>query len=70
MSSSEISRRKAIQFAAAGAAGAIAAPYFVRSSALAAPGKPGANDRVIIGFIGVTFYWIAWRTMRRMQLST
>jgi len=28
-------------------------PYFVRSSALAAPGRPGANDRIGIGYIGV-----------------
>ncbi len=34
------------------AAAGVAIPYFVSSSALAAPGRPGANDRVIIGFIG------------------
>jgi len=33
-------------------AASVAVPYFVSSSALAAPGRPGANDRVIIGFIG------------------
>ncbi len=34
------------------AAAAIAVPYFVPASVLAAPGKPGANDRVHIGVIG------------------
>ena len=52
MSGSKISRRKALKFAAAGAAGALAVPYFVPSSVLAADGHPGANDRVRIGFIG------------------
>ena len=37
-----------------GAAGAaLAAPYFVPNSALAAPGRLGANDRITIGHIGV-----------------
>ncbi|HYW79580.1 MAG TPA: Gfo/Idh/MocA family oxidoreductase [Thermoguttaceae bacterium] len=34
------------------AAAGVGLPCFVSSSALAAPGRPGANDRVIIGFIG------------------
>jgi predicted dehydrogenase len=48
MADSRFSRRKAIQYAAGG----IAIPYFIPSGVLAAPGKPGANDRVVIGFIG------------------
>ena len=51
MTGSKFSRRKALK-AAAAAAGGIAIPYWVPGSVLAAPGKPGANDRVVIGFIG------------------
>ncbi len=37
-----------------GAAGAaLSVPYFVPSSVLSAPGKPGANDRITLGYIGV-----------------
>lgn len=35
------------------AASAIGAPMFVPRSALAAPGKPGANERITVGAIGV-----------------
>ncbi len=52
MSGSKLSRRKVLKYAAAGAAGGIALPYFIPSGVLAADGKPGANDRVVIGFIG------------------
>jgi predicted dehydrogenase len=48
-----LSRRELLKVGAAGAAGALAAPYFVPSGVLAAAGKPGANDRVAIGAIGV-----------------
>ena len=34
-------------------AGAIAAPYFIPSGVLAADGKPGANERITVGVIGV-----------------
>ena len=44
-------RRKFIQQGAV-AASTIAVPYFVPSSALGQPGKPGANDRVHVGMIG------------------
>lgn len=30
----------------------IAVPYFVPSTALAAPGRPGANDRICVGLVG------------------
>ena len=33
--------------------GALGAPLFVSRRALAAPGKPGANDRITVGAIGV-----------------
>jgi predicted dehydrogenase len=48
MASKEVSRRQAMQYTAAG----VAAPYFIPSGVLASEGKPGANDRIIIGFIG------------------
>lgn len=49
-----VSRRKFLKnSAAAGAAAGIAMPYFVPSHVLAAPGRPGANDRIGVGHIGV-----------------
>jgi predicted dehydrogenase len=46
-----LSRRSVLKRGAA-ASVALAVPYFIKSGVLAAPGRPGANDRVIIGFIG------------------
>ena len=46
-------RRKFLTQGATVAAAGLSVPYFVPATALAAPGRPGANDRVIIGFIGV-----------------
>lgn len=40
------------QFLKHSAAAGLAAPWVIPSNVLAAPGKPGANDRVVIGFIG------------------
>jgi len=51
--SSQYRRRDFIKLAAAGTAGAIAAPYFIPSGVLAADGKPGANERITVGAIGV-----------------
>ncbi len=48
-----LSRRHLLKLAAAGAAGAFAAPYFIPSGVLAAGGRPGANERVTVGAIGV-----------------
>jgi len=45
-------RRAFLRRTAAAAAGAVAAPLFIPSSALAAPGRPGANDRINVGYIG------------------
>lgn len=47
-----ISRRTVLRRGVAASAAAVAAPYFIPSGVLAAPGRPGANDRVIIGFVG------------------
>ena len=53
MTSSHIlSRRRFLKHGASLAAGSAAIPYFVPSGALAAPDKPGANDRVTVGYIG------------------
>ncbi len=46
-------RRDFLRKSAAAATAGIAAPYFVPSSVLAAPGRPGANDRIICGFVGL-----------------
>jgi predicted dehydrogenase len=48
-----ILRRDLLKRAIAGAAGAVAAPYLIPSRVLAAGGKPGANDRIGLGAIGV-----------------
>lgn len=45
-------RMRRRQFLAASGA-AMAAPYFVPSTALARPGRPGANDRLTVAHIGV-----------------
>ncbi|MBN1393719.1 MAG: Gfo/Idh/MocA family oxidoreductase [Pirellulales bacterium] len=51
--SDNVSRRKFIHNAAVLTAGAAAAPYLIPSGALAAPGREGANERVVVGGIGV-----------------
>jgi predicted dehydrogenase len=50
--SQRISRRRFFRHTAASAVAGVAAPYVIPSGVLAAPGRPGANDRVIVGFIG------------------
>lgn len=45
-------RREFLQHSTAVAATGLAAPYFVPSHVLAAPGRRGANDRLKVGFIG------------------
>jgi predicted dehydrogenase len=47
------SRRAFLGRSAVATAAAVSAPYFVPSKVLAAPGRPGANDRIGIGYIGV-----------------
>ncbi|MFH1268789.1 MAG: Gfo/Idh/MocA family oxidoreductase, partial [Planctomycetota bacterium] len=49
--SRKLSRRQFLKRSTLLAAGT-AAPCFVPASALAAPDRPGANDRVVIGFVG------------------
>jgi predicted dehydrogenase len=48
----KLSRRRFLQQSSKTAIGALAVPYFVPAAVLAAPGRPGANDRVVVGFIG------------------
>ena len=50
--SQRISRRRFFRHTAASALASVAAPYVIPSGVLAAPGRPGANERVIVGFIG------------------
>ena len=45
--STKLSRRSFLQTGAA-----VAAPYIIPSGVLAAPGRPGANDRIGVGYIG------------------
>ena len=47
-----VSRRQVLK-CAAGVAGAFGIPYLIPSGVLAADGKPGANERVTVGAIGV-----------------
>ncbi len=48
MSKKEIGRRRFLKSASA----AVAVPYLIPSHVLAAPGRPGANDRIYVGLIG------------------
>lgn len=48
-----ISRRRFLGLATACASAAGAAPYFVPAGVFAAPNRPGANERLTVGFIGV-----------------
>ena len=48
-----VSRRQLLKYGITGVAGAIAAPYFIPSGVLAVDGKPGANERITLGVIGV-----------------
>ena len=46
-------RRSFLKHGVAGAMGAAAAPMVLRSGVLASAGSPGANDRIVIGGIGI-----------------
>ncbi|HOM17312.1 MAG TPA: twin-arginine translocation signal domain-containing protein, partial [Thermoguttaceae bacterium] len=48
-----ISRRTFLGRAAAVAGGGFAVPYLLPSGLLGEPGKPGPNEQIGIGFIGV-----------------
>jgi predicted dehydrogenase len=47
-----LSRRRFLKRSAAAAMASAAAPYVIPSGVLAAPGKAGPNNRVVLGFIG------------------
>jgi predicted dehydrogenase len=48
-----VSRRRFLRNSAAGTAAAISFPYIVPNAVLAQRGRPGANDRIVVGSIGV-----------------
>ena len=50
--SSRVSRRRVLKQSMAGLAGSFLVPQWIPASALAAPGRPGANDRIGVGYIG------------------
>ncbi len=52
-SSRRVPRREFLHRTAAAASAAFAAPLWIPRSALAAAGRPGANDRITVGAIGV-----------------
>jgi predicted dehydrogenase len=52
-SSTHQNRRSFLRTGAAVAASAVAAPLVIPRHVLSAPGKPGANDRITVGAIGV-----------------
>ncbi len=52
-SGSETSRREFLGRTAAKLGAAACVPYVITSDALARPGRPGANDRIITGHIGI-----------------
>lgn len=47
-----LSRRRFLQHSTAGLAGSIVLPQLIPATVLAAPGRPGANDRIGVGYIG------------------
>ena len=49
----KISRRQVLKHAVTGASGAIAIPYLIPSGVLAANGKSGPNEQIVVGFIGM-----------------
>ena len=55
MNRTRISRRKFLRRTAESAIAAFALPHFVPSSALSAPGRPGANERICVGLIGAGY---------------
>lgn len=48
-----VTRRQFLSSTATASLGVTAFPYVITSGALAAPGRPGANDRIRVGHIGV-----------------
>jgi hypothetical protein len=48
-----LSRRQLLQYGVARGGGMIATHYFIPFGVLAADGKPGANERITVGVIGV-----------------
>ena len=50
--SRELSRRGLLSRGFGLGAATVAAPYFVSSNVLAAPGRKGANDKINLGVIG------------------
>ena len=52
-SSKRLSRRDFLKRSSALAAAGVAAPYIIPSDVLAAPQRPGANDRIGVGYVGV-----------------
>jgi predicted dehydrogenase len=50
---SNVSRRGFLKGAAVTAGAAVASPYLIPSGVLAAPGRPGANDRIGVAGIGI-----------------
>jgi predicted dehydrogenase len=49
----KLSRRRLLKYGIVGTAGAIAAPWLIPSGVLGGDGKPGANQRITVGVIGV-----------------
>ncbi len=47
-----LSRRRFLGNTAAAASAGLAVPYLIPSGVLAAPGRPGANDRIGVGYVG------------------
>jgi len=50
--STSVSRRRFLEQSAAGLAGSFLLPQLIPRSVLAAPGQPGANDRIGVGYVG------------------
>lgn len=65
---SDLSRRQFLG-RAAGVSAAIAAPYIVPSSSLAAPGRKGPNDKINVGIIGTGGLAMGWHLPEMLKLT-
>jgi hypothetical protein len=68
MAGEQYSRRTVIKGAVAASVGL---PYYIPGGVLAAPGHPGANDRIVYGHLGVGgMAAIMWRPTPAQQSAT
>jgi len=64
-------RRDFLRKSAAAAVAGISAPYLIPSPVLAASGRPGANDRIVVGFVGIggRAKWLMRQLVKNEELA-